>query len=158
MTHYEQAAGPFRLRLNRTGPAGGTLHMHDADVAGLRIHKPDMHDLLSRLRVLELGYDRWGQPLQLGHGVIIFDKTRTSTRTFGRYRATSSTLADLIRLADALAAYFDHRRFKCKWCGESVEQDTGARAYHPKCRKQKANHDYHKRVRRPRLDALKASN
>ena len=108
--------------------------MHDADVAGIRLHKPDMQELLSRLRVLELGYDRWGQPLQLGHGVIVFDKGRTSTRTLGRYRATPSTLADLVALADALADYFDARREICRHCGDPLPPGT-SRTEHPECRR-----------------------
>lgn len=134
MTPYERTAGPFRLRLNRAGAAGGALHMHDDDLTGMRIHKPDMQELLSRIRVLELGYDRWGQPLQLGHGVIIFEQGRTRTRTFGQYRATPSTLDDLIQLADELATYLDERREVCSYCG-APRQPGSSRTVHPECRR-----------------------
>ena len=134
MTPYERTAGPFRLRLNRAGAAGGALHLHADDLTGTRLHKTDIQELLSRIRVLELGYDRWGQPLQVRHGVIIFEKDRTRTRTFGQYRATPSTLTDLVALADELAGYLEARRRVCKYCGQPLEDDT-SRAAHPECRR-----------------------
>lgn len=132
MTPYERTAGPFRLRLNRSGAAGGALHLHDTDLTGIRIHKPDIQELLSRIRALEVGYDRWGQPLQLGHGVIIFEQDRTRTRTFGQYRATPSTLADLVALADELAGYLAGRREVCKYCGDPLTAGS-SRTAHPEC-------------------------
>lgn len=134
MTPYERTAGPFGLRLNQSGAAGGALHMHADDLTGIRIHTTDIQELLSRIRVLELGYDRWAQPLQLRHGVIIFEKDRTRTRTFGQYRATPSTLTDLVALADALAGYLDARREVCKYCGDPLTPGS-SRTAHPECRR-----------------------
>lgn len=134
MTPYERTAGPFRLRLNRSGAAGGALHLHDDDLTGIRLRKTDIQELLSRIRVLELGYDRWGQPLQLGHGAIIFERDRTRTRAFGQYRATTSTLTDLVALADVLAGYLDARREVCRYCGDPLTPDS-SRTAHPECRR-----------------------
>ena len=134
MTPDERRVGPFRLRLNRAGAAGGALHMHDKDETGIRLHKIDIQELLSRIRVLELGYDRWGQPLHVRHGVIIFEKDRTRTRTYGQYRATPSSLTDLIQLADELATYFDERREVCRYCGEAPPHGSN-RTVHPECRR-----------------------
>lgn len=134
MTLYERTAGPFRLRLNQAGAAGGALHLHDDDLTGIRFHKTDIQELLSRIRVLELGYNRWGQPLQVRHGVIIFERERTRTRTFGQYRATPSTLTDLVALADELAAYLDARREVCRYCGSPPPPDSN-RTVHPECRR-----------------------
>lgn len=158
MNPYYYRGGNLRMHFTQEGAVGGILYAHDEDTVGLALNREDLQDLVSRIRALEVGYDRWGQLLPLRRGAIIFDRGRTRYRADGKYPASPTSFEDILGLADAIAGYFDHRRFKCKWCGESVDQDSGARAYHPKCRKQKANHDYHQRVRRPRLDALKASN
>lgn len=158
MTTYYHRAGPFRVHFDRDGVAAATLYLGDADQHGLRLNTVDMQSLLSRVRLLEVGYDRWGNMVALSRGAIIFDQGRTRYRAQGKYQWSNTTIGELIGMADAVAGYLDARRARCKWCGEAIEPDLGARAYHPKCRKRKKNHDYYERVTRPRVAALKATN
>lgn len=136
---YFYRCGPFRLHLDREGAAAATLYLHDNDPTGIRLHKPDIQDVLSRVRVLEVGYDRWGQPLHLRNGAIIFEPHRTRTRSHGHYRATPSTLGDILAVADGLADYLEARRRVCKYCGNPLEEDAKARAAHPECRRRVTN-------------------
>lgn len=146
--------GTLSLHLSQDGPVGAVLYLHKKDHTGLRLNREDIHDVLNRVRLIELGYDRWGLLLPLNRGTIIFEKERIQYRANGSYHAAPVTLSEISALADALAGHLEAQRRTCHHCGEPLAEDLKARRYHPDCRKRAKAVEYSRRYRERKAQSL----
>lgn len=152
-TNFKQI-GNFGLILSNEAPAGAVLYLHTRDRHGLRLNREDIHDVVARVRLIELGYDRYGLQLRLNQGTIIFEKDRVQYRANGNHVAAPATLSEISALADALADHLASQRRKCQHCGGTLSEDLKSRRYHPSCRKRVEANEYSRRYRQHKAEQL----